>query len=245
VLGVSAVLKGWPLGIGLVLLQRGLRRRRESVVAFVLTILVAPILIVAVAGGSGLADFFRNNFDARTQPLTSDSVWGVPKLLFSRSGIGRPLFVSPFVRFGVTAILVVWVIGLVVVALRTAGDPSMCLWNVTLCVVMLQPVAHTTYALYGLPILWLWTARVLTRSPSWSSREVAAALTLFAWWAINTRAWPGADPLAVVSAARYCVVFGANLAACTVSVACARSTTRDAQSRVMSAVSSPSSSIVV
>ena len=230
-LGVSAVLKGWPVGIGLVLLQRGLRRRRESIVAFILTILVAPILIVAVAGASGISRFVRNNFDARTQPLTSDSVWGVPKLLFSHSGIGRPLFVSPVVRFGVTAILLVWVVGLVVVALRTPGDPSMCLWNVTLCVVMLQPIAHTTYTLYGLPILWLWAARVFTRAPKWSTYEVAAAVTLFAWWAVNTRAWPGGNPIAVVSATRYCVVFGANLAACTVSVVCSRLAPRATQSR--------------
>jgi hypothetical protein len=110
---------------------------------------------------------------------------------------------------------------------------------------MLQPIAHTTYTLYGLPILWLWAARVLARAPGWSPHEVAAAVTLFAWWAINTRAWPGANPIAVVSAARYCVVFGTNLIACTVSVACARAAARAAQSRVISVVSSPSNSIVV
>jgi Glycosyltransferase family 87 len=220
-LGVGGLLKAWPAGIGFVLLQRGLKRRRDAIVSFAVTLLLAPVLVVVVGGRSGISDFFKNNYDARTQPLTSDSVWGAPKLLFSHSGIGRPLLVSPLLRYGVTAILLVWVVGLVVVALRTSGNTSMCLWNVTLCVVLLQPVSHTTYTLYGLPILWLWASRVLMRAPRWDAREIAPAVVLLVWWALHTRAWPG-PTLEEISAARYCIVFFANLIACTVSVVAAR-----------------------
>jgi hypothetical protein len=154
-------------------------------------------------------------------------VWGAPKLLFSHSGTGRPLLVSPFLRYGATAILLAWVVGLVVVALRTRGNPSLCLWNVTFCVVLLQPVSHLTYTLYGLPLLWLWVSRVFTRAPRWTGREIAPALLLLAWWALHTRAWPGIT-LQEVSAARYCVVFFANLVACTVSVLAAALVADDA-----------------
>jgi hypothetical protein len=225
-LGAAGLLKAWPAGAALVLLQRGLQRRRDAIVAFVVTIALAPVLVVVAGGRSGISDFFRNNYDARTQPLTSDSVWGVPKLLFSHRGPGRALLVSPVLRYGVTVLLLAWVVGLVVVALRTPGNPSLCLWNVTLCVVLLQPVSHTTYSLYGLPLLWLWVARVLTRAPKWTGREIAPALVLFAWWALHTRAWPGTT-LEEVSAARYCIPFFANLIACTVSVVAARSVAGD------------------
>lgn len=220
-IGVAGLVKGWPAAIGSVLLQRGLERRRESIVALGVVVLVAPISIVAVGGISALTAFVTSNVDARSQHLVSASVWGAPKLLFSRSGFARPLLVSSSLRVLLTAILLVWVAGLLVTALRTSGDPALCTWNVTLCVVLLLPVSHLAYTLYGVPILWAWAARAFARAPRWVGREVVVVAVLLVWWVVQCRRLTnqdlGPEPT-TISSARYCVVFAANLVACTFSV---------------------------
>jgi hypothetical protein len=224
-IGVAGLLKGWPGLLGVVLVQRGSEGRSRAVKAFVAIILLAPILMVAVGGVSGLSGFLRNNVDARNQHLVSASVWGAPKLLFSRTGSARPLFVSSGVRFAVTAMLLVWVVGLLVTALRTPGDPSMCMWNVMLCVILLLPISHLWYTLYALPLLWMWVCRALRRAPDWDSREIAVVAVLVVWWIVEykrrTNQDLGSDPV-LLSSARYSVVFAANLIACTFSVVGAR-----------------------
>lgn len=224
-IGVAGLLKGWPVVLAAVLWQRGLEDRRRAVKAFVVTILLAPIMIIAVGGVSGVTGFFRNNADARNQHLASASVWGTPKLLFSRTGFASPLFVSPGVRLVVTAMFLAWVVGLLVSALRTPGDPSMCMWNIMLCVVLLLPISHLWYTLYALPLLWIWGCRVLERAPRWDYREIAVVAVLLAWWIVQYKRRTNQDlgpDLTMLSSARYCVVFGANLIACTVSVIGAR-----------------------
>jgi hypothetical protein len=228
-IGVGALLKGWPALVGLALWQRGLEGRGRAVKAFVVTVLLAPISIVAVGGVSGVTGFIRNNVDARNQHLTSASVWGAPKLLFTRSaGSPVPLFVSPAARIAVTAIVLVWVVGLLLTAVRTPGDPSLCMWNVVLCVVLLLPISHLWYSLYALPLLWTWATRVLARSPRWSTQEVVVTVVLVLWWIVEykrrTNQDLGAEP--DVSSVRFCVVFAANLIACTFSVLGARSISR-------------------
>lgn len=224
-IGVAGLLKGWPAMLAVVLRQRGLGGRRRAVKAFVVTILLAPIMIVVVGGVSGVTGFLQNNADARNQDLVSASVWGAPKLLFSHTGFARPLFVSSGVRLAVTAMLLAWVLGLLVTALRTPGDPSLCMWNVMLCVVLLLPISHLWYTLYALPLLWIWGCRALERAPKWDSGEIAVVAVLVVWWIVQykrrTNQDLGPDPT-LLSSARYCVVFGANLIACTVSVIGAR-----------------------
>jgi hypothetical protein len=233
-IGVAGLLKGWPILLGVALWPRSLEGRGRSVRAFIVTALAAPILIVAVGGVSGVTDFVKNNADARNQHLVSASVWGAPKLLFSRSGFARPLFVSSGVRFAVTALLLAWVVGLLVTALRTPGDPSMCMWNVMLCVVLLLPISHLWYTLYALPLLWMWATRALVRAPRWIAEEVVVAAVLVVWWLVQYKRRTNQDlgPQPDISSARFCVVFGANLIACTFSVLGARSVERGASRRV-------------
>jgi hypothetical protein len=117
--------------------------------------------------------------------------------------------------------LLVWVVALLVISLRAPGDQVMCTWNVTLCVVLLLPVSHLAYTLYGLPVLWLWVAYLLeSRRLNWRQLIVPAILSL--WWIVQTRAWPGPGSSPAIGSLRYCVVFAANLAACTASVLGAR-----------------------
>jgi hypothetical protein len=215
--GLAGLLKTWPAAVALSLFQRGLERRARAIGATVLTILVAPILALALGGGSGLSAFIRAVIAARTQGLVSDSVWGAPRLLFSHSGIARPVTVSVSLQVVVTALLLAWVVGLVVLALRTAGDPQLCTWNVTFCLVLLLPVSHLAYTLYCLPVLWIWGARQL-RTGRKDLAGMAVLAILLAWWLVQTRSWPDSGSSAAISSVRYSVVFIADLVACTASV---------------------------
>jgi alpha-1,2-mannosyltransferase len=216
-IGLAGLLKTWPAAVIVSLGQRGTQRRLRAVVAFVVTILVAPILALAFGGGSGLVGFVKSVVSARSQHLVSDSVWGAPSLLFSNSGLARPVLVSAPLQVLVTAALLVWVVGLLVVALRTPGDKVMCTWNVTFCIVLLLPVSHLAYTLYCLPVLWIWVSYVLeSRQLTWP--QFVVPVILFLWWIVQTKAWPDSGSSAAIGSIHYCVVFAADLAACTASV---------------------------
>jgi hypothetical protein len=220
-IGLAGLLKAWPVAVGLSLFQRGTERRLRAVVATVFTILFAPLLAIAFGGASGLMALVKSIVAARTQHLVSDSVWGAPRLLFSHSGLARPLVVSLPLQAVTTVLLLGWVIGLLVITLRTAGDKIMCTWNVTFCIVLILPVSHLAYTLYCLPVLWLWASRILeSRRLTWQQFLVPAAL--FLWWVVQTKAWPDSGSSSSISAVHYCVVFVANLVACTASVVGAR-----------------------
>jgi alpha-1,2-mannosyltransferase len=220
-IGVAGLLKTWPAAVIVSMCQKGAERRLRAVAAFVVTILIAPVLAVAFGGGSGLVDFVQSVISARSQHLVSDSVWGAPSLLFSNSGLAHPIVVSAPLQFMSTAALLIWVVGLVVVALRTSGDTVMCTWNVTFCIVLLLPVSHLAYTLYCLPVLWLWTCRILeSRNLTWGQLTVPVVLLL--WWVVQTKAWPDSGSSPAIGAAHYCVVFGADLVACSASVIGAR-----------------------
>jgi hypothetical protein len=220
-IGVAGLLKVWPAAVIVSLWQRGAGSRPRAAAAFVVTVLVAPLLALVLGRVSGLSGFVRTVVSARTQHLVSDSVWGAPSLLFSHSGLARPVVVSVPLQVVSTAMLLVWVVALLVISLRAPGDQVMCTWNVTLCVVLLLPVSHLAYTLYGLPVLWLWVAYLLeSRRLNWRQFIVPAILSL--WWIVQTRAWPGPGSSPAIGSLRYCVVFAANLAACTASVLGAR-----------------------
>jgi alpha-1,2-mannosyltransferase len=220
-IGVSGLLKTWPAAVVVAVFQKGTERRIRAVTAFVVTILIAPLLAVAFGGGSGLVEFVKSVISARSQHLVSDSAWGAPSLLFSNSGLAHPVFVSAPLQVLSTAALLIWVFGLLIVALRTSGDKIMCTWNVTFCIVLLLPISHLAYTLYCLPVLWLWTSRILERRHlTWQQFLVPGVLIV--WWLVQTKAWPDSGSSSSISAAQYCVVFGANLVACSASVIGAR-----------------------
>ncbi len=216
-IGVAGLLKAWPAAVGLSLLQRGLARRSRALLAFLLAILLAPILAVGFGGRTGFEAFFHNVLFAQNwnaKHLASYSVWSAPQTLFSRSGIVPPLLVSGTLRVLFTAVLLVWVVGLLVVILRTTGDQAMCSWNVTFCVVLLVPGSHITYIFYGLPVLWLWGARLfITRRFRLLNAVVLGVLCL--WWLVEAKTWPD-------SLRGYSIIFGFNLVACTVSAIAAQ-----------------------
>jgi alpha-1,2-mannosyltransferase len=216
-LGVAGLLKVWPALTAISLLQRSLADRRRSLWSFGATLALAPLLAVAFGGASGLAAFAKVVFDQSSQHLVSNSVWGIPDMLFSHSGFARPLLVSPALRMAGTIVLVAWVLGLLVKTLRTVDDPVLCTWNTTACVVLLLPVSHMAYSVLLLPLLWVWGTRVVVTRPQ-EPRTVAVVAVLVLWWLVQTHAWPGDGSSSTLSSIQFCMVFAANLAACTASV---------------------------
>jgi hypothetical protein len=235
-LGVAGLLKVWPALGALSLLQRSLVERRRSLWSLLVTLLFAPVLAVIFGGTSGLAAFAKVVFDQSSQHLVSNSVWGIPNMLFSRSGLARPLLVSPALRIVGTIVLVTWALGLLFRVLRTVNDPVMCTWNTMACVILLLPVSHMAYSVLVLPLLWLWGARLLS-TRTMDPRVITVFAVMLLGWIVQTHAWPGDASPSTISSIRYCIVFGANLAACTASVLGARpessgSTTTDGLVRI-------------
>jgi hypothetical protein len=183
----------------------------------VAVLLIAPVMAFALSGRLGLSGFFDNAFRARQQDLVNDSVWGAPKLLFSYSGLARPVVVSSDLQLLVSVVLAVWVIALLALTLTTKGDSPLCTWNVTFCVILLLPVSHRQYAIYVLPLLWLWAVRLIDRS---ERRTIDAwiFLVMLAWWVTQLFDWPYFGSSRHISSLQYCIPFFCDMVSCTVSV---------------------------
>ena len=201
-IGVGAVIKTWPAVAVLNLLRRGYVDRRKAAIGFAAALCVAPILALAIGGWSTLRDFLKITFDALAQRQVSFSVWGVPKLLFTSSGLSRPIVVSGLLRDVATLVLLVWVIALIVMTLRWADSSVLGFWNVVACVTFLLPISHFDYSMYLLPLLWIWAARVLA-VPRLFSREMAIGVFLGLWWLLMFRTyWEGVTTLSSLQTSR-------------------------------------------
>jgi len=214
-LGVTGLVKTWPAAAGLVAFRRGFKGRSRVLLGLVSTMIFGPVLAAALGGASGCLDFFRATFAAHNQYELDYSVWSTPFQLFTRSGLARPLIVSPLLRYVATAILALWVIGLLALILHWSDSSSLAFWNAMACVVLLLPVSHSDYTLFLLPILWIWVARWLER-PGLEGLVVVVTACLVAWWVISRKDWYYGSN--AESALRISVVFFANLAAVSVSV---------------------------
>ncbi len=128
-IGVGGLIKTWPAAAGLATFRHGYTGRRRALTGLVLTLLLGPVLGLAVGGASGFVDFLKVTFAARAQPILSYSVWSTPFLLFSHSGIVRPVFVSPVLRDIATLVLAAWVIGLLVLTLSWSDSSVLGFWN--------------------------------------------------------------------------------------------------------------------
>jgi hypothetical protein len=224
-LGLAGLGKAWPGAVALTAFRKHSGRRRSTLIAFVITVLVAPLLVLALGGASEFAQLFRAIFNARSQHLVSDSVWRIPALNFSPSGLAHPLLVSVPLQILATVVLLGWVVTLVVVTLRSdTSDPVLSFWNIGLCVVMLLPVSHLAYTVMGLPILWVWIGRLMRQCRSagpWRRPDdvvLAVTAVLVLWWVVLNQTWPDNGFSAALSSLRYSVVFGADLSAVTASV---------------------------
>lgn len=212
---LAALIKGWPVLIGVVFLQSRLTRRVQSLVAFAVVLLVAPILAVVVDGAPGPRAMISAIAVARSQPrLASYSVWGIPRLTFATTRIGHPLVLSPLLTVISTVVLLGWVVGILVLGLRHAEcDRGLTFWNVVFCVVLLLPISHLTYTMLALPVLWIWSVRA-TRSRQWVTVETVVFAVLLVWWLTVSQSALGLD----TDQASATIVFFADLVACTTSI---------------------------
>ncbi|MDA8367146.1 MAG: glycosyltransferase family 87 protein [Actinomycetota bacterium] len=217
-LALGALLKIWPAAIALAVVQRGGSGRWRALIAFAATGLLLPISVV-VAGGLTGPGALRANIDhASHQPLlVSDSISSVTSMLFTHSGLARPVLVSPALHaatwWGMTLVM----LAVTVVALLTRGDPAMCTFNVTFCVVVLMPLSHRQYALLALPVLWLWVVR-LVRSGRGRGVAIFAVLVMAGWWLVQDHTWQYTGDNTHLSALQYVMPFFADIAAVTLSV---------------------------
>lgn len=219
-LGLGAVVKTWPALFTVWLLRAGWRSRARQWLGVAVGALIAVALAVSTGGFGAVVDMVRAPFSGAEQPfLAANSVWGLPRILFSETPMAEPLLESPALRILTTVILVLWVAALAVVALARPGHPVISLFNLTFLVILLLPVSHYFYVIYALPALWWWAARVMERPRSavaWVALSVLAA-----WWIAVFRFAPEGDGFVTTTWPSLLRIFGACVAAVTVSVVCA------------------------
>jgi hypothetical protein len=128
--------------------------------------------------------------------------------------MGHPLVHSPVLTALSTVVLLGWVGGLLIVALRHGpSDRGLTFWNVVFCVIMLLPISHLTYSMLALPVLWIWSVRA-TRSRRFVTVETVVFVVLLVWWLVVAQSALGQD----TDQGSATIVFLANLLGCTSSI---------------------------
>jgi alpha-1,2-mannosyltransferase len=216
-LGIAAVVKTWPALFALWLVRSGARHRGREWLGILAAAALAVALTLATAGLPGLSDLIVKPLSGGDQPLlAANSVWGMPRLLFSETPMGEPLADSPILMLVLTALLATWVLALAVIAILRPGPPVVALYNIAFLVILLLPVSHYFYVLYALPALWWWGAHVLDRPRPAGAWVVFAVLV--AWWLVVFRIPPAGDGFMTTTWPSLVRIFGACLVAVTVSV---------------------------
>ncbi len=226
VVGAICLIKVWPALLILAVLQAGTgaRKRVMAVAALAGVVLLGFVSNLVPAGGREFTAFYRAIGDAKALPLVSDSVSGIPKLLFSRTGLAQPVVISGGLRFLLTGLLGVWVIGLVALALSRPRERLLCVFNTALFTVLIIPVSHMCYTVLALPVVWFWLAnyRVVLergrRRGAYLVLKLAVVVAVATWVLVQSKGWPGDGSPAGLSSLRFCVVFAANLGLYTASV---------------------------
>lgn len=163
-----------------------------------------------------MVDMVRRAYEFRSQPFVAYSTSGAAKLLFTRGPNAEPLLESPVLSVVALVVLTLWVLVLLLVALRRPGDARVSLFNITFAVILLLPVSHLAYLMLALPALWFWVSRVLAdprNRGAW-----LASVTLGVWWVLTMRVLPASDPSRQIMWQSFLLVFGSTLLAATVSV---------------------------
>lgn len=224
--GAACLIKVWPVLLLLAILQTGIAtgKRVRAVAATALVIVVGLLTNLIPAGVLEFRSFFTRVFQEKSQQLVSDSIGGIPRLLFSKNGLARPITVSSELRYLLTVILGVWVVGMLVLSFRTRSEPMLCVVNTTLFAVLVIPVSHLSYTILALPVLWYWVAQPAALIDGWRRSGWPRVVTILlvaavvGWYLVQQRSWPGDGFPPSISAVRFSVVFAANLALFSASV---------------------------
>lgn len=199
-LGVAALVKTWPGAFALWLLRRPLRPRLREWTGMAILAASAFVLALLVGGLPAVLTMVSAPFVNTQQPVRAFSAWGIPKLLFSETGLAVPVVVSPILQWVTTSVLLAWGAALLITALRHPGDDMVSLYNIVFAVLILLPVSHSTYQLLPLPALWWWLAEAFRDPRAVRPWLVSAVLVL--WWLLVFREgllWPEDSYLAFFS----------------------------------------------
>ncbi|MFB8146080.1 glycosyltransferase family 87 protein [Microbacterium sp. NPDC056003] len=217
-LAFGAIIKSWPVGLGLWMFRRGVQHRARLIGATLGTG-VAFLLIALIVHGPGIfGEWIDRTLVLSEQDLVAYSVWGAGRHLFTQSAALTPLFVAPVVATAVSWLLAAAVIALIVVALRRPGDDALSMFNIALAVVLLIPVCHLWYFVLALPLLWVWIAHAMKGTRRLESLIAVGVLAV--WWVIVFRL-PPLDNQFGESTPQYIAVVFSSLLALGVSVALA------------------------
>ncbi|MCH6230736.1 DUF2029 domain-containing protein [Microbacterium sp. CFH 31415] len=214
-LAFGAIIKSWPVGLGLWMFRRGVQHRARLIGATLGTG-VAFLLIALIVHGPGIfGEWIDRTLVLSEQDLVAYSVWGAGRHLFTQSAALAPLFVAPVVATAVSWLLAAAVIALIVVALRRPGDDALSMFNIALAVVLLIPVCHLWYFVLALPLLWVWIAHAMKGTRRLESLIAVGVLAV--WWVIVFRL-PPLDNQFGESTPQYIAVVFSSLLALGVSV---------------------------
>jgi hypothetical protein len=213
VVGLAAALKTWAGGLALWGFRRGAGQWRATLVG-VGTALAAVVVVSGLAvGWHSIPQWVERTVSAGNQPLTSYSAFGAGRDLFTSSGVlAGPIVESDIMSVMVTLVLIVWVAGLLVLALLRPGDARIAAWNTMACLLLLLPVSHLAYRVLALPILWVWLSlgRRIGRAP-WLGAVLVLGLCWYAGYRQILGNAGGVDPVS------YLTVLGAAYVSTTLS----------------------------
>lgn len=216
-IGASAVVKGWTAIFAIWIARRNAPRRLRELGGLVAAGGIALVLALLVGGPRAVVDMISSPLKGSEQPaLAANSIWGISRMLFSRTTVGEPLLVSPPLQVALAALLGVVLVGLLIIILRWPGDASAALFNCVLVVLLLLPVSHYYYLVLALPVLWWWVARLLADRRD----RVALVVTLLLafWWVTVFRLPPSGDGFMTTTWPSLLRVFGVSLVAAAASV---------------------------
>lgn len=214
-LAFGAIIKSWPVGLGLWMFRRGVPHRGWLILATVATGLLFLAIALVVSGPGLFAQWYERTAALSEQDLVAYSVWGAGRHLFTDSGALHPLTVAPPVGSIVSWALAAVVLALIAWTLWAPGDDALAMWNIAAAVVLLLPVSHLWYLLLVLPLLWTWVAHALA-APKRIGPLLAVGV-LAVWWVVSFRL-PPLDNQFGASTSQYVAVVATTLIALAVSV---------------------------
>ncbi len=215
----AAMVKLWPL-LALTAFRGAIRGSRARAMCMWLGAFLIAVAMCLVFGGWRVLSVADGHLASRRGlNIISYTVWGIPRILYSKNAGAMPVVDSALLRIGATVLLAFFVLATLVFATRLALKGSnLGFWEALGCISFLLPMSHSFYALYLLPLVWVWVARAL-RKEHRTTMAIAVAAAMLLWWLVMVHAWPSdlnADPWS--ASLPISVPFFASLLACGISV---------------------------
>lgn len=185
VLAIAALLKTWPAIIGVWLARKDAPPRIRAGLAALGVVVAFCAVWVWELGPGSVGSMIATTIRFGEQPLNVYSVWYFSRQWPPSHGAPTPVRDAPPLGQAITAILLLLVVGLIILAVLRPDTPSLALWNIAAATTLLIPVSHPAYRLLVLPLLWVWCAELLGRGSR--VRPAIAVAVLSLWWVLGFR----------------------------------------------------------